>query len=395
MLDRLRNKDKRIVVGLMSGTSLDGIDAAVVEISGLGLFPEAKLLHYEFVPYEGEIQERIKGLCSPDSSNVQSICCANFWLAELFAKAALTAVKQAGYGIDQVDLIGSHGQTVWHQPIPGTEPPWSVASTLQIGDISILAERTGRPVVGDFRTADMAVGGQGAPLVPFADYICYRDTDKGRILQNIGGIANCTAIPAGAGIEELVAFDTGPGNMVIDQAVYLLSDGDKSYDDVGAWAAQGQVEETLLANMLGHPYFAEKPVKTTGRELFGQSYTRFWLQKAEAMGMPQADILATFTALTAHSIARSYEEFIFPHMDIKEIVVSGGGAHNQTLLAMLKKLLPNKAILSSEELGISVDAKEALAFALLADRFIQGKPANVPAATGARRSAVLGKLALP
>lgn len=243
MLDNLRNKAKRIVVGLMSGTSLDGVDAAVVELSGPGLYLEMRLLHYVSVPYEGEVQERIKALCSPDSSDIRSICCANFWVAELLAKAALTAVEQAGYRMEQVDLIGSHGQSVWHQPIPGTEPPWSVASTLQIGDISVLAARTGKPVVGDFRTADMAVGGQGAPLVPFADYICYRDPVKGRILQNIGGIANCTAIAAGAKMEELIAFDTGPGNMVIDQAVFLLSDGVKSYDHAGAWAARGRLRK--------------------------------------------------------------------------------------------------------------------------------------------------------
>jgi anhydro-N-acetylmuramic acid kinase len=377
----------------MSGTSLDGIDVAIVRVDGRGLDAKIKLLHFESFPYEDGMREKLKLLCTVEHSDVAQVCGMNFAIAERFAEAVMQTAVAANMGIEEIDLISSHGQTVWHIPIADAANAYMPKSTLQIGDLSVIAKRTGRPVVGDFRTADMAVGGQGAPLVPYGDDLLFRDKIKGRILQNIGGIGNCTAIPAASG--GVVAFDTGPGNMVMDQVVYQLSEGRLSYDANGDWAAQGQVHRESLDEMLAHPYFQELPPKTTGREVFGKAYTSAWLASALERGLPHADIVATATAFTAHTIASGYHDFIFPHMDIAEVIVSGGGAHNRTLLGMLAELLPEQTILTSDELGISADAKEAILFALLGNAWIQGEPNNVPLATGAERPTVMGKLALP
>lgn len=272
MIGPLWTKQKSVVVGLMSGTSLDGIDAAIVSIEGSGLAAKAELLHYSSVPYDDGLRERLKELCTIEHSSVDLRCGMNVYLAERFAEAAIEAVRSAGMELDEIDLISSHGQTVWHIPEAGADDPLLVRSTLQLGDLSVLAKETGRLVVGDFRPGDMAVGGQGAPLAPYGDLILFRHPEKGRLLQNIGGIGNCTALPAAAGPEDVFAFDTGSGNMVIDQTVYLLSGGQMSYDDGGSWAAQGTPDEVLVDQMLQHPYFALKPPKSTGREVFGKAY---------------------------------------------------------------------------------------------------------------------------
>jgi anhydro-N-acetylmuramic acid kinase len=394
-LMNILHKPSKLIVGLMSGTSLDGIDAAVVRISGAGLESKVELVHFHSVAYKAELRERLKELCSPDRSSTPAVCAMNFELGERFAAAAMDAVAGAGLTMDQLDLISSHGQTIWHIPEVNPAQPELVRSTLQIGDLSILAKRTGKPVVGDYRTADMAVGGQGAPLTPYGDLILFRDEQKGRIVQNIGGIGNCAAWPAGAQPEQVIAFDTGPGNMLIDQAVLELSGGERSYDADGAWGAQGQVHLTLLEAMLSHPYFAAPPVKTTGRELFGKAYATAWLERMRADGLQAADMIATFTAFTAHSIARSYKDFVLPHYEIHEVIVSGGGAHNRTLLNMLSEQLPEQRIITSDELGVSGDAKEAICFAVFGNNMLHGVPNHLPAATGASRLTVMGKLALP
>ncbi|SDN39530.1 anhydro-N-acetylmuramic acid kinase [Paenibacillus sp. yr247] len=401
MLRSLLNQTSLTVAGIMSGTSLDGIDVALVRIDGCGVDAKARLIHFESFPYAEEVREKLKQLCSIDHSDVALLCGMNFAIAERFAAAVIQTAAAAKMKVEEIDLISSHGQTVWHIPVADEANPFLPKSTLQIGDLSVIAKRTGRPVVGDFRTADMAVGGQGAPLAPYGDFIMFRDADKGRILQNIGGIGNCTAIPARssttapADASDLIAFDTGPGNMVMDQVVYELSEGRLSYDADGAWAARGQVNTEILADMLAHPYFGQLPPKTTGRELFGKAYTSSWLTAAVEQGLPQEDIVATATAFTAHSIARAYQEFVFPHCDIAEVIVSGGGARNRTLLMMLRELLPMQSILTSDELGISGDAKEAILFALLGNDWIHGVPNNLPSATGALRPTIMGKLALP
>lgn len=384
-----------VVVGLMSGTSLDGIDAAVVRMKGSGLQTEVELLHYANTPYDAATREKLKLLCSREHSSSALICSMNAYLGSLFGEAALQAVSEAKLSIDDIHLISSHGQTVWHIPERESDDRYSVPSTLQIGDISVIAKHTGTMVVGDFRPADMAVGGQGAPLVPYGDFILFRDEHKGRLLQNIGGIGNCTAIPAGAKPAEILAFDTGPGNMVIDEAVQVLSEGRLSYDEGGRWAAQGKADDVLLAEMMSHPYFDTSPPKSTGRELFGKAYTSWFLETARQQSLSDADIIATATAFTAHSIADSYRKYVFPKCSMDEVIVTGGGAHNLELLRMVSEMLPNQKVLTSAQLGFHDDAKEAVIFALLGNDFMHGIPNNLPAATGAKRPTVMGKLALP
>lgn len=395
MIGPLWSRQRSVVVGLMSGTSLDGIDAAVVSIEGSGQTARAQLLHFYSVPYEDELRERLKRLCTVEHSSVDLVCGMNVYLAERFAEAAAQAVHSAGMKLEDVDLISSHGQTVWHIPQEDVGNPYLVRSTLQLGDLSVLAKKTGRVVVGDFRPADMAVGGQGAPLAPYGDLILFRHPEKGRLLQNIGGIGNCTALPPAARPEDVFAFDTGPGNMVIDQTVYLLSAGELSYDKGGAWAAQGTADETLVDEMLAHPYFALQPPKSTGREVFGKAYAEQFVAEAQRRGLCDADIVATATAFTARTIAEGYISYVFPACRIDEVIVSGGGAHNATLLAMLQHQLPEQKVLTSGALGFSDDAKEAIIFALLGNDFMHGIANNLPSATGAGRPTVLGKLAFP
>lgn len=395
MLAELINKPSRLIAGLMSGTSLDGVDVAIVRIEGKGLESKVELVHYGSTAYDDALRERLKELCSVERSDVAQVCGMNFYMGRVLADATKRIVAQSGLSMDDIDLVSSHGQTIWHIPENDPNDDILIRSTLQIGDLSVIAKETGKPVIGDYRTADMAVGGQGAPLVPYSDYILLRHETKGRIAQNIGGIGNCTAIPAGGLPEQVIAFDTGPGNMLIDQAVYTLSNGARSYDAGGEWAAEGAADTGFIEQMMSHPYFARPPVKTTGRELFGKAYALDWIGRMQSRGLSDADIVATFTAFTAHSIAQSYRDFVLPVMDAEEVFVSGGGAHNQTLLRMLGELLRQQRVTTSDELGISGDAKEAVAFAIFANNTLFGIPNNLPSATGAERPAVMGKLAFP
>jgi anhydro-N-acetylmuramic acid kinase len=395
MIGSLLQKQTKLIVGLMSGTSLDGIDAAIVKIDGAGIESQAELLYFKNFPYEDELREKLKELCTEQHSNTPRVCGMNFYLGERFADAVKKVVRHAGLSLSDIDLISSHGQTIWHIPVSDPQAPFLIKSTLQVGDLSVIAKETGVITIGDYRTADMAVGGQGAPLAPYGDFIMFRHADKGRIVQNIGGIGNCAAIPAAAAPEQVVAFDTGPGNMIIDQAAYELSSGARTFDQGGVWAAEGKVNESLLAEMLKHPYLAMKPVKTTGREMFGKQYATDWIGQAQAESMASADIMATFTAFTAHTIAKSYEDFILPHTKIEEVIISGGGAHNRTLMGMLASLLPKQQVLTSDDIGVSSDAKEAVAFAIFANNYVHGLPNNLPSATGADRPTIMGKLALP
>ncbi|MFF2890287.1 anhydro-N-acetylmuramic acid kinase [Paenibacillus sp. NPDC057967] len=395
MLTGLAGKASVIGIGLMSGTSLDGVDAAVVKIEGSGLQSKVHLLHYYTKPYDDELRARIKELCDPATSNVMNICGMNVYMGELFAQAAIEAAREAGLAKEEIDFVSSHGQTIWHMPEETVQDQYLSRSTLQIGDLSVIAKRTGWLTVGDFRPADMAAGGQGAPLVPYGDLILFGDPSKGRLLQNIGGIGNCTALPPGAGPEDVFAFDTGPGNMIMDQTVLTLTDGRLSYDEGGAWAALGTPDEELLAELLSHPYFRQLPPKSTGRELFGAAYTEAFLRRASERGLHAADIVATATAFTAHTIADACKELVMPRCRIDEVIVSGGGAHNRTLMAALARLLPEQSIMNAGALGLADDAKEAVIFALLGHGFLCGETNNVPAATGAAYPTVMGKLALP
>ena len=375
-------------IGLMSGTSADGIDAALVEVGRRS----AKVLAFHTFPYPPAVRGALFALFE-GKDGVAEVCHLNFVVGELFARAAMRLADRAGVAMKSIDVIGSHGQTVYHIPrarqwFAGTRR--SSRSTLQIGEPAVIAQRTGVTTVADFRTRDVAAGGQGAPLVPLADWFLFGDRRRNRAIQNIGGIANVTYLPAGGGVESVRAFDTGPGNMVIDRVVWRVTRGKFGYDVDGRLAAAGQVNEPLLREWMRNPYFALRPPKTTGREDFGVPYADRLYQRAAACGLAGQDIVATVTALTARSIAAAYRRFLKGRVD--EVILCGGGARNRTLVDMLRRNLHPAGVILTDDLGIDADAKEAVSFAILACRTIRGLAGNVPAATGAAGAVVLGKI---
>ena len=397
------------VLGLMSGTSADGVDAALVEIDGAPPSLLVELLSFTCLPFDDDQRARIFALFEPATGTVDRICHMNFALGEWFAAAALRAIKEAGLMPDEVALIGSHGQTIYHAVAEGSP----VKSTLQIGEAAVIAARTGITTVADFRVADVAAGGQGAPLVSYIDWLLLRHPTRARAVQNIGGIANVTYLPPGdpsttpldlwlgrarqspggrlrAGPDSVLAFDTGPGNMLIDDAVDRTTAGAQTFDRDGALAAQGRVDESLLAELMAHPYLAQSPPKTTGREQFGAAFGAEVWARAETKGLGGEDIVATLTAFTAASITDAYRRFL-PQMP-DEVILGGGGASNPTLVAMLDRHLASVRVMTHEALGFSSDAKEALAFAVLAYETIHGRPGNLPSCTGAGTQVVLGKI---
>ncbi|WP_423747085.1 anhydro-N-acetylmuramic acid kinase (plasmid) [Haladaptatus sp. SPP-AMP-3] len=387
---------ERVVVGLMSGTSLDGVDAACCRIRRDGeTIRDYDVTVESFVTreYDSAFRERLERVCS-DEGSVAEACRLNVALAAVFADAAESAADAANLDISAVDAIGSHGQTIRHEPEPRRLPVGDDRrrSTLQIGDGSYIAERTGVTTVADFRTADVAVGGHGAPLVPFADLALFADDESFRVAQNVGGIGNCTALPPGAEREDVTAFDTGPGNMVIDGVVELLTDGERTYDRDGRMAREGTVHDAILDDALDEPYFRAEPPKSTGREQFGRSYAREFVAACRERNCTDEDVVATATALTARSIADAYRRFLPNAPD--EIVVSGGGAYNPVLLDMLDAAV-SAPVRTIDEYGVGSDAKEAAAFALLAAAALDGVPNNVPDATGAVRPVVMGKRCPP
>jgi anhydro-N-acetylmuramic acid kinase len=351
------------VAGVMSGTSLDGIDVAVVEISGR----RVETVCFQFTPYPDAVQ-----LAILDVSNLAtfggSISRLNFQLGELYARAVLRAIHRYG----PVELIGCHGQTIYHE---------GGAHTLQIGEPAILAERTGVPVVSNFRARDIAAGGQGAPLVPYVDYLLFRHPKRARIALNIGGIANITVIPAGAAPGDVVAFDTGPGNMVIDA---LAREMGLPCDRGGKLAASGRVDRALLDDLLADPYYRRPPPKSAGREQYGAAF----VARLKKSGLPMPDLIATATVLTAATAAIG----VGLHRSPTDLIVSGGGVHNPQIMAHLAGFLPGIAISASTDHGIEADAKEAIAFAVLAHQTWRKKPSNLPSATGARHAVVLGSV---
>lgn len=386
---RLSEKREKVGVGLMSGTSLDGIDAALVRIDGCGLNTKVTLENSCHVSFDAETREQLKAICDVEKSDVRMICEMNFILGEKFADAVWEVVELSSYTMKDIDFISSHGQTIYH--IPPDRSKHVISSTLQIGDISVISERTGKPVIGDFRTADMAAGGQGAPLVPYVDFLLFHDEKKGRAVQNIGGIGNVTFLPAGGTSDQVIAYDTGPGNMLIDQVVERITKGKQTYDRNGEMAAGGKVDKRLLSQWMSDPYYLAPPPKTTGREKFGRHYAAELMKQASQLA--NNDLVATVTALTARSIADSYRQFILPSHEIDEVIISGGGSRNPVLVGMIRKLLPEVNVVQSEAFGLDGDFKEAVAFVVLANEFIHGTPNNLPSATGARHPAVLGKLA--
>ncbi len=391
---RLQNKNPKKVVGLMSGTSVDGIDACLAEISGNGVDTKIHVLAFDTYPYDGATRTAILDACNPETGTVDKICQLNFYLGKLFAEAAKSIAARAGIAIADVDLIGSHGQTIYH--LPNAQPflcQEGIRSTLQIGEASVIAQETGVMTVADFRPRDMAAGGQGAPLVPYADFILFRSREKGRALQNIGGIANVTFIPKDCAIDDIVAFDTGPGNMIIDRVTERITHYQYAFDKDGNIAAGGKVHDDLLKGLLGHPYLSKQPPKTTGREEFGRSFADKLYEDAARSGIKDVDILATVTAFTAYTIADSYNKWILSARQLSEVILSGGGSHNRTLVRFLAHYLgPSIALHSLDAFGIAPNARESVAFAILAHETISGNCNNVPSATGAREAVVMGKI---
>ncbi len=376
-----------LVIGLISGTSVDAIDAALVEIERQDDQLRLALRGFTMQPFEPALHERVRALLPPNTGSTAAVCEVNMLLGDAFAAAALAVAEQVGVAIETVDLVASHGQTVYHQVAPGT-----VRSTLQLGAPAVLAERTGCTTIADFRTRDMAVGGEGAPLVPHLDVLLFRDAHKHRALQNIGGIGNVTYLPPRNGDHArspVQAFDTGPGNVLIDEAVRLLTGSAQTFDRGGLMAGAGTVDHDLLAQWLQHPFFQVPPPKSTGRELFGPEEARRYVDQAHQRGLNTNDIVATLTALTAWSIAGAYRQL---GARVDEALIGGGGARNSTLLRMLQAALPNVTVRPLDDAGLNADAKEAIAFALLGYAALHGWPNNVPAATGATEPVVMGAI---
>lgn len=373
--------------GIMSGTSLDGIDAVLVELSGA----RVHTLAFHTVPYPQPLREALLAVSNTDT-HTRDIARLHFLLPELYAEAFLEACRKARVKPSQVAVLGCHGQTIYHEGRPASFLGRRIASTLQIGDGSVLAARTGVPVVCDFRPADIAAGGQGAPLVPYIDYLLFKDPRLRRVALNIGGIANVTCLPPACKPEEVLAFDTGPGNMVIDQLMAHFTAGRRTFDRDGAFAASGQVCPSIVQQLLEDEYFRLRPPKSCGREQFGAAF----VQRLLEFRLSPEDTVATATYFTAAAIAEGLARFAGAEDNPPDqIIVSGGGVHNKTLLRFLRAELPDSDVARSEVFGIDPDAKEAIAFAILARETLEGRPANLPSATGARRPAVLGKLCLP
>lgn len=389
-LRSLIEQPEKLVIGLMSGTSADGMDAALVRITGHGLETKVKQLGFVSLPFTGEVRARILALAEGETGGSHELCLMSFLLGRLSAEACQAVCAQAGIAPEQIDLIGSHGQTLWHIPRPEPYLGYSLTATCQIGEASVINEAFGCPVVSDFRVRDIAAGGQGAPLVPYTEYLLYRSQTETVALQNIGGIGNITLLPCGGTLRDTYAFDTGPGNMVMDAVISRLTNGEKTFDAGGAWAGRGRVNPALLAWMLQDDYITLAPPKTTGRERYGAPYvTRLW-EEAQRLRVSPEDRLATVTRFTVECIARGIAQFCTPKPD--RLIVGGGGSRNATLMSMLAEALPGIQVMTNEQMGYDSDAKEAVAFAILANECIHGLDNNAPGATGAFHPAVLGKI---
>lgn len=367
---------------------MDGIDAAVVEIRRHRGKRRVKALAFVTVPYPNKLKKKLLQVTADGDvlSRLSEISALNFVIGEQFATAALKAVRQCGLSPGRIDLIGSHGQTVYHRP-RGKEP-----STLQLGEPAVIAQRTGITTVADFRPADVAARGEGAPLTPYVHYLLFRDRRRFRAIHNLGGISNLTYIRAGGTLKQVLAFDTGPGNMVIDELCRRVTGGEKGFDSGGRLARSGKVHERLLKTLLRHPFLARRPPKSAGREEFGAGFVASLMRSAKRMGVGRMDLLATATAFTARSIGDAYRRFVLPLGPIDEIFFAGGGRKNRTLMDMLKAELAFAKVAPIEELGVNGDALEAQAFAILADEAIEGVAVNLSGVTGARHEVVLGKV---
>ena len=391
LLEAITRKKKLTIIGLMSGTSADGIDAVLIDVSGSGTGTRFIRRAFAMYPYPRGYRKFLLAQSDNASAKLESVTRLNVLVAEFFAEAARKIARKAGKPIAEVDLIGSHGQTIHHLPRPVKLYGRDIHATLQIGSPSVIAKRTGVVTVGDFRSGDIAVGGTGAPLVPYLDYILFRSAKHTRALLNVGGIANITVLPRGCGISEVLAFDTGPGNMLIDGLMERFFGVPLDRD--GRTAGRGMIIPRLLRELLEHPFFRIRPPKSTGREAFGRDLMDMILKRTRRVR--KEDVITTVSELTALSIFRSCRALPRRTGRIDELLVSGGGVHNVYLMDALRRYFAGVKVRVTDELGCPADAKEAICFALLANETLRGNPSNVPGATGARRQTVLGTICLP
>ena len=388
---RIQRTTTKLVVGLMSGTSLDGIDAVLVQIKGSGPATRFEQLGYLERPFPPAVRAMILRNSIPETSRVDELTRLNMLLAHLYADAVRAVARRAGVAMHRIDLIGSHGQTVHHLPRAVTIAGKRIRATLQIGDPSALATLTGIPTVGNFRIADMAAGGEGAPLVPYVDWLVFRSRRANRILLNIGGIANITALPRNCTPRDVIAFDTGPGNMIVDGLMKRFYG--RRFDRDGQVAMRGALIPKLLKTLAHHAFLRQRPPKSTGREMFGESCLDEILRSGR--GNAPADIVHTAALFTLLAVFDGYERYVKKHMRVDELVVSGGGARNRFFLEGLRELFVGVRVVTAQEMGMNADAKEAICFAILANETCAGRPANLPSVTGASRPVVLGSITDP
>lgn len=377
-----------LAVGLMSGTSLDGVDTVLCEISGQDESTKVKQLYFKTYDIPESLRTKIRKCCSRELIPVDLICSLNFELGYLFADAVKSLCQDANVKLEDLSFIASHGQTIFH--IPKAYDDY-VPSTLQIGEAAIIANECKTKVISNFRVMDMAVGGEGAPLVPYSETLLYSEEDQAVALQNIGGIGNVTVLPKKGDTKKVIAFDTGPGNMMIDEAVRTFYG--KKYDADGYYARQGNLIPSLAAELKEHPYFNLEIPKTTGREMFGEHFTKSILEKYHSC--EPNDLIHTFTWFTAYSIAYHYKKYLISEYDLKKCIIGGGGAYNSYLLELIRNEIPEVTVMTQEEHGFSSEAKEALAFVILGNQTYHRSPSNVPSATGAKKSVILGQITYP
>ena len=377
-----------LAVGLMSGTSLDGVDTVLCEISGQDESTKVKQLYFKTYDIPESLRTKIRKCCSRELIPVDLICSLNFELGYLFADSVKSLCKDANVKLEDLSFIASHGQTIFHIPKPYDD---YVPSTLQIGEAAIIANECKTKVISNFRVMDMAVGGEGAPLVPYSETLLYSEKNQAVALQNIGGIGNVTVLPKKGDTKKVIAFDTGPGNMMIDEAVRTFYG--KKYDTDGYYARQGNLISSLAAELKEHPYFKWEIPKTTGREMFGEHFTKSILEKYHSC--EPNDLIHTFTWFTAYSIAYHYKKYLISEYGLKKCIIGGGGAYNSYLLELIRNEIPEVTVMTQEEHGFSSEAKEALAFVILGNQTYHRSPSNVPSATGAKKSVILGQITYP
>ncbi len=385
------DKNEKLAIGLMSGTSVDGIDAVLVKIGGNYTDTNVEQINYISTPYNDDVRELILKTAGGEFGGSKEICNLNFLLGELFADVCEELCEKASVDKKEIDFVASHGQTIYHIPQKANYYGKNISSTLQIGEASVIAQRFNCPVVSDFRVRDVAAGGFGAPLVPYTEFLLYRQSEKTIALQNIGGIGNITILPKNCELKDVIAFDTGAGNMVIDTLAFKITNGKQRYDDGGKLAASGNVNEQLLSYMLNDDYLKMPLPKTTGREYYGEKYVSNLCAKAQELNINLTDVLACATMFTAKSIAIGIDLLkIRP----EQLIIGGGGSYNNTLLNNIRHCLKDIEVITNEQLGFSSDAKEAIAFAVLGNEALCGNTNNAPSATGAKQAVVMGKISL-